>query len=103
MSRKMAEPKTEIGAEIRAARLQKGLKQRELADMVGVSVMTISRLEAGKSAPGKAMIGAIMAVLAEDCKTAEPDQFPDPFGCRDEILRFFAAAEDLIRALKSRP
>lgn len=99
MSRKMAEPKTEIGAEIRAARLRKGLKQRELADITGVSVTTIYRLEAGISAPRKSVINAIRAALAEDCKTAEPD----PFGCRDEILRFFAAAEDLIRALKNRP
>ena len=98
MSR-MKQTTTKIGAEIRAARLRKGLKQRELADITGVSVTTIWRLEAGISAPRKAVISAIRAALAEECKTAEPD----PFGCRDEILRFFAAAEDLIRALKNRP
>ena len=99
MSRKMVEPKTEIGAEIRAARLRNRLKQQELADMVGMSLTAINRLETGESVPRKATIDAIRAALAEDCKTAEPD----PFGCRDEILRFFSAAEDLIRALKNRP
>lgn len=96
---KMAEPKTVIGAEIRAERIRKGLSQKELADMVGVGVMTIHRLETGKSYPRKPMFNAIKAALAADCKTAESDLF----GCRDEILRFFAAAEDLIRALKNRP
>lgn len=99
MKGKMSEPKTEIGAEIRAERIRKGLSQKELADITGVSVTTIYRMEAGISVPRKSVINAIRAALAADCKTAESD----PFGCRDEILRFFAAAEDLIRALKNRP
>lgn len=96
---KMVEPKTVIGAEIRAERIRKGLSQKELADMVGVSVMTIRRLETGEVYPRKPMLDAIKAALTVHDNPAESD----PFGCRDEILRFFAAAEDLIRALKNRP
>jgi HTH-type transcriptional regulator / antitoxin HipB len=39
----------ELGEQIRRARLEKGLQQDELADRLGVTRMTISRLEHGQS------------------------------------------------------
>jgi HTH-type transcriptional regulator / antitoxin HipB len=39
----------ELGEQIRRARLEKGLQQDELADRLGVTRMTISRLERGQS------------------------------------------------------
>lgn len=39
----------ELGERIRRARLEKGLQQDELADRLGVTRMTISRLERGQS------------------------------------------------------
>ncbi|MCV7042838.1 transcriptional regulator [Mycolicibacterium moriokaense] len=39
----------EFGEQIRRARLQKGLQQEELADRLGVTRMTVSRLERGQS------------------------------------------------------
>ncbi|MDR3661195.1 MAG: helix-turn-helix transcriptional regulator [Mycobacterium sp.] len=40
---------TEFGESIRALRREKGLRQDELADRIGVTRMTISRLERGES------------------------------------------------------
>lgn len=39
----------EFGARIRTLRRAKGLRQEELADRIGVTGMTISRLERGES------------------------------------------------------
>lgn len=39
----------ELGEQIRHARLDKGLQQDELADRLGVTRMTVSRLERGQS------------------------------------------------------
>jgi len=39
----------ELGEQIRRARLEKGLQQDELADRLGVTRMTVSRLERGQS------------------------------------------------------
>ena len=39
----------EFGARLRALRRTKGLRQDELADRIGVTRMTISRLERGES------------------------------------------------------
>ena len=39
----------EFGEQIRRARLEKGLQQDELADRLGVTRMTVSRLERGQS------------------------------------------------------
>jgi HTH-type transcriptional regulator/antitoxin HipB len=39
----------ELGEQIRRARLEKGLQQDDLADRLGVTRMTISRLERGQS------------------------------------------------------
>jgi transcriptional regulator with XRE-family HTH domain len=38
----------EFGAHVRRARQQKGLRQEELADRLGVTRMTVSRLERGE-------------------------------------------------------
>jgi HTH-type transcriptional regulator / antitoxin HipB len=40
---------TELGERVRRARLEKGLQQDELADRLGVTRMTVSRLERGQS------------------------------------------------------
>jgi transcriptional regulator with XRE-family HTH domain len=39
----------ELGEQIRRARLKKGFQQDELADRLGVTRMTVSRLERGQS------------------------------------------------------
>jgi transcriptional regulator with XRE-family HTH domain len=39
----------ELGEQIRRARLEKGIQQDELADRLGVTRMTVSRLERGQS------------------------------------------------------
>lgn len=39
----------ELGEQIRRARLEKGFQQDELADRLGVTRMTVSRLERGQS------------------------------------------------------
>jgi HTH-type transcriptional regulator/antitoxin HipB len=38
----------ELGAHVRRARQEKGLRQEELADRIGVTRMTVSRLERGE-------------------------------------------------------
>ena len=38
----------ELGAHVRRARQAKGLRQEELADRIGVTRMTVSRLERGE-------------------------------------------------------
>jgi transcriptional regulator with XRE-family HTH domain len=38
----------ELGSHVRRARQQKGLRQEELADRLGVTRMTVSRLERGE-------------------------------------------------------
>ena len=40
---------TELGEQIRRVRVQRGLQQDELADRLGVTRMTVSRLERGRS------------------------------------------------------
>ena len=40
---------TELGEQIRRVRVQRGLQQDELADRLGVTRMTVSRLERGQS------------------------------------------------------
>jgi HTH-type transcriptional regulator/antitoxin HipB len=39
----------ELGAAVRRARIARGLQQVDLADLLGVSRMTVSRLERGES------------------------------------------------------
>lgn len=51
---------------ILSARLQKGLTQEELAELAGLSVRTIQRIEAGDTAPRSYTIKAIAAALGQN-------------------------------------
>ncbi|HWT74551.1 MAG TPA: helix-turn-helix transcriptional regulator [Mobilitalea sp.] len=53
----------EIGAKIKAARLEKGLTQQDLAKIVGVTPESISYYEAGKKFPGFDRLKTICRVL----------------------------------------
>jgi len=49
--RELVGPYAEPGREVRTARIDKGLTQEELADIVGTSKSAICRLESGQHAP----------------------------------------------------
>lgn len=51
------------GALISAARMKKGLKQRELADLISVSDKTVSKWETGGGCPDVSLLPALSAAL----------------------------------------
>lgn len=55
-----------LGTNIRAARLSAGLKQRELAGLAGVDVITVSRWERGAHSPSEANLAAMAGALGRD-------------------------------------
>ena len=52
-----------IGARIRAARKQSGLKQQELSEAVGIEPESLSRIETGKLKPSRATVEQVAAHL----------------------------------------
>lgn len=58
-----AESEIQIGTRIREARKTMGLTQKQLADMVGVSYLTIYRVETGKVSPSVALLSEIADCL----------------------------------------
>lgn len=54
--------------DIKLARIERGLTQEQLAEMVGVSVMAISNYETGKRVPTAEVLSKIKAVLGMDDK-----------------------------------
>lgn len=57
---------TPLGDAIRDLRTRAGLSQRELADRVGVTAPSLSKIETGKEIPSRALILAIAAELEAD-------------------------------------
>lgn len=53
-----------IGEKIREARLNAGLKQTQLAEMIGVNSVTISRWENGKSKPRAGELESLTNILS---------------------------------------
>jgi transcriptional regulator with XRE-family HTH domain len=58
---------TGFGQRLKAVRVAAGRSQQQLADAVGVTVMTISRLERGEHEPAWPLALAIAAALGVDC------------------------------------
>ena len=54
---------SDLAQAVRASRRSAGITQQELADLAGVSVRTISELEAGESAISFSRLMAVLAVL----------------------------------------
>lgn len=67
--------KKKIGLNLRDLRLSRGLKQHELAEMVGVEDKTISRIEVGGNYPSISLL--VKLAEAIDCKLED-------FVCMDE-------------------
>nr|WP_276020103.1 helix-turn-helix transcriptional regulator [Acetivibrio straminisolvens] len=67
-----------LGEQIRRARIEKGLTQKQLADLLGVKNNSISDWEKGKSKPHVDIIELLMGVLDIDANTllgwSEPEQ-----------------------------
>lgn len=62
----MDDVKKKIGLNIRKYRLSRGLKQNELAELVGVEDKTISRIEVGGNYPSMDLLVRISNVLDYD-------------------------------------
>jgi len=58
-----AQPASPIGANIRRARILKGLTQQELADLCGIHVARVSEAERGKHEPRLRTIRAFSLAL----------------------------------------
>ena len=58
--------KKKIGNNVKRFRLSRGLKQSELAEMVGVEDKTISRIEVGGNYPSMDLLVRLSAVLKYD-------------------------------------
>ena len=58
-----AESENELGIRIREARKSMGLTQKQLADMVGVSYLTIYRVETGRVSPSVSLLSDIADCL----------------------------------------
>jgi transcriptional regulator with XRE-family HTH domain len=69
------EPKT-IGDHVRQARLKRGLLQRDVAELIGVSVETIVHWEKHKTEPPVATVPAIVRFLGYE-PWPEPTTLPD--------------------------
>ena len=55
-----------IGQRIRRERLERNMTQRELADLVGVGVPHISKVEAGRENPSDELLGRVAKVFECD-------------------------------------
>ena len=60
-----------IGRIIKASRVLKGLKQRDVARIVGVSVGQISHIESDRRKPGRALAKRLYEIL---CVESNPPQ-----------------------------
>jgi len=64
---------TDLGARLRAIRMERGLTQEWLAAKTGVTRWTIGRIEAGRNVPGSYLVHAIERVLDLGSRTLVPD------------------------------
>lgn len=71
----MGDIKKKIGNNVRRLRKLKGLKQTELAEMVGVEDKTISRIEVGGNYPSMDLLVRMSKVL--DCELVDFVNFSD--------------------------
>lgn len=67
--------KKKIGNNLKRLRLEKGLKQSELAEIVGVEDKTISRIEVGGNYPSMDLLVRLAEVL--DCELVDFVNFSD--------------------------
>lgn len=67
--------KKKIGNNVRRLRIQKGLKQSELAELVGVEDKTISRIEVGGNYPSVDLLVRMSEAL--NCELTEFVNFTD--------------------------
>lgn len=61
---KNKKPEVTTGQEVRTARLRAGHTQQHIADVVGVSVVTISRIENNHHSPRVALLKRVMAACS---------------------------------------
>jgi transcriptional regulator with XRE-family HTH domain len=72
---RMKTPLTQSGKTVRILRVCKDLKQRDLADLAGVSRETIVQLERGDRTPHRATANAIAQALGVDPSVIWPNRF----------------------------
>ena len=85
----------EIGQNIRKYRLQRGLKQKELAEKTNVSPQHISHIETGRGQLSLPTLVAIANVLCVDCNTLLGKTLTGAQGYlyRDEIEQILSKME----------
>ncbi|MCZ7534711.1 MAG: helix-turn-helix transcriptional regulator [Acidimicrobiia bacterium] len=62
--RRVSELEAEIGRHLRARRIDKGLRQTELAELADISVATLSHLEGGKGGNVTTLVKVVRALDA---------------------------------------
>ena len=101
-----------IGKQIQKARLLAGLSQKELGDLVGKGISTISEWESGKRSPDVELIPVLGNVLkvsqaflldmTDDPYYKPSDSIPDKFPMYEEdykLLNAYHAADNKTRAI----
>ena len=71
-----------VGERIKSARKEKGLTQKQLADMIGAAVITVRQYENNKRQPSLVTISAIAAALGKSLIELLEEESPpyDPHG-----------------------
>ena len=105
--RSIRELEQEIGAHLRARRIQLGLRQVDLADRANVSVATLSHLEAGKGGNVTTLVKVLRALDAADWidKLAPAPEF-SPLALLDQRRREGRSARNAqqrVRVQRSAP
>lgn len=86
----------DFSTELRSTRKQRGLTQQQLADELGISVMSIRRYETGVRVPKYYEAVAIMDKLKGDTEMSEKRGYPNPNYTEQDILPCLDVKSDLI-------
>lgn len=89
----------EVRAGVRAARMRKGLTQKEFADLAGVQLRTYWAYEAGKTRPQGTTMEGILAAAGMAGETVEPEVrwLPDVAVFLDQMGAFLERLTDAER------
>jgi transcriptional regulator with XRE-family HTH domain len=78
MTRQGGWPETGFGRRLKEVRESKGLSQQQLADMAGVHIMTVSKLERGAQEPAWPLVIALADALGIGCEAFRAEPGPAP-------------------------
>ena len=99
---KVRDPLAEqVGAAVRARRKARGLKQEKLAEIVGISAVTLSNIERGENAPTLGVFFGLVRELGIDAAELAGVQSLDRRVTRDR-LQLEGEAVELIRSAELR-